>query len=217
MDKTKLKKLIINNKAQLKIELAMKKLDPDEVSWFGRIKETKAGDYLLTDIYFPPQENSAGFVTTDDERFPMWFFNTFIKKGIQNQVRLHGHTHPRFSAFSSGTDTQQFSKLIDEVDDYMIQLIINNRKEVYCKIWTKDGKQTDLEVIFDYTERINRVLDSMCIVKPRKYNYRSKWTKEDRDEEIEYYREHYPEMFDEKGIQTSIFDTPLLGGEDGVK
>lgn len=218
------KKLIIGSKAELKINLAMKALGTLEVSWFGKIKETSKGDFILTDVYFPPQENSAGFVTTKDDEFPKWFFESFVKKDIQNQIRLHGHTHPYFAAQPSGTDIEQFNKLVNEVDNYMIQLIMNNRNEQFCEIWYKDGTTKPLKVIFDYSERINKVLEKVChrkIMTPKKYkSIKPPYPKGldlPEESEDEYYERMAYQYFkdEEKYQQGSLF--PIKGEDNGVK
>lgn len=166
-------KLTVNSKAELKIRLAMKKLGGKEVTWLGKIKETKNGDFILSDIFFPPQENSAAFVTTQDDKFPTWFFETFVKKGTHTSVRLHGHTHPYFATNPSGTDQAQFKEFMEQVDDYMIQMILSNNADPHCQIWYVDGKKEDLELHFEYAEKINKILDEMCIIKgytSAKYN-----------------------------------------------
>lgn len=222
MDK---RKLIISSKAELKIHLAMKKLGSLEVSWFGKIKQTSKGDFMLSDVYFPPQENMGAFVTTKDDEFPQWFFETFVKKGIQNTIRLHGHTHPNFGTSPSGTDIDQFGKFLNEVDDYMIQLIMSNRYEPHCQIWHKEGKREYLKVIFDYSERINKVLDKVCHIQERKVYRRPSSFKtppiepigEMSTEQEEYYNKMMDQYFkDEDNFkQGSLF--PVEGGNNGAK
>lgn len=158
------KKLIVRQKAEIKIKIAMETMGDLEVNWFGKIKK-KDNKFFLEDIYLPPQENSPGFTTTDDEKYPSWFFETFIKRKIQNKIRLHGHTHPTFATFSSGTDTKQFKKLLSEVDDYFIQMILSNRDTPYIRLWTKKDKNKavieEVEIIWEYTEKFSRIVKSM--------------------------------------------------------
>lgn len=153
-----MKKLIINHKAQLKIEIAMKHMRTTEVQWLGRIKETKKGNYVLVDIFFPPQDGSGAFVTTRDDEFPTWFHETFIKKNRHKEIRLHGHTHPYFMTSPSGTDQQQFREFMQQVDDYMIQLILSNTYAPYCEIHYKDSESEKLKVVWDFTDRITKIL-----------------------------------------------------------
>ncbi len=161
-------RLTINNKAELKIKLAMLKLGSREVTWLGKIKVSKNGNYILSDIFFPPQENDFAFVTTQDDKFPTWFFETFVKRGTHTTVRLHGHTHPYFMTNPSGTDQQQFKEFMSQVDDYMIQLILSNTKDPHCELWNVDGTKEKLEVYFEYSEKINKVLEEMCDIEKRK-------------------------------------------------
>lgn len=158
--------LIINNRAELKIKIAMEYMGRNEVSWLGKIK--KIGHrYYLEDVFFPPQENQSAYVTTKDDEYPQWFFKMIIEKGIQNKIRLHGHTHPEFAAFSSGTDTNQFKKLMKELDigDSMVQMILSNKTNPHIQLWTKTDEKTastkDMKVKWNYTEKITRILENV--------------------------------------------------------
>lgn len=158
--------LIINNRAELKIKIAMEHMKRREVSWLGKIKNI-GHRYYLEDVFFPPQENQTAFVTTKDDEYPQWFFKMFIQKGIQNKIRLHGHTHPEFAAFSSGTDTDQFKKLMKELDigDSMVQMILSNKTGPHIQLWTKTDEKTattvDMKVKWNYTEKITRILEEV--------------------------------------------------------
>jgi hypothetical protein len=150
-------KLYIKEKAELKIRLTMAYGGRFETSWFGIIKKFK-NDFMLTNILVPPQENRPAFVTTKDDEFPKWFFDFVVKKGLSQHVRLHGHTHPTFAPTPSGTDVDQFKKLLEEVDDYFIQLILNNDLEFTCLLHVKGEKPIPIPIIFEYGKKMNKVL-----------------------------------------------------------
>jgi len=156
-------------KSELKIRAAMDIMGNYEVSWFGVIVETREKDtFKLIDIMFPPQINRPTFVETDDERYPKWYFDTFIKNNNPKLVRLHGHTHPNFGVSPSGTDVQQFKQIMEEVSDFYIQFIINNSMDVYCMYHDKkEDKQFEMEVEFTFSKTLNNVLNN--VVKKETY------------------------------------------------
>lgn len=154
-------KLIIKNKAELKIRIALQYMKDIEVSWFGQIYVDSNGNYVLKDVFFPPQENNPAHVTTKDDEYPKWFFNNFTKTGIAKQIRLHGHTHPRMKPNPSGIDIDQFTKLMDQVDDYMIQLIMRNIDDCNAWIWSPENKAYPMEIVFDYKKKFDKVLEKV--------------------------------------------------------
>ena len=173
-----------------------------EVSWFGVIVKTnKENTFRLIDIMFPPQICKNTFVETDDEKFSEWYYKTFIKNNNPFMVRLHGHTHPFFAATPSGTDVNQFKQIMEEVDDYYIQLIINNDMDTYCVYHDKEsGKQFDMYVKFEFTEKLEKILDEVVTI-PEEYVYSrvnlfNYYLAEGPIDETEYVWEGF-DMFDE--------------------
>jgi|AntRauTorckE6833_2_1112554.scaffolds.fasta_scaffold05763_2 hypothetical protein len=153
--------LLISVKAQQKMETAMGYMGDYEVMWLGIIKKLKAKKYVLKDVLFPPQENKPSHVETKDDEFPSWFFKNIVKKNNHTNIRLHGHTHPVFATNPSGIDDQQFKEFINEVDDYMIQLIMSNTHQPYCMIHYKDGRREDVKIEFEYKNKITRILNKV--------------------------------------------------------
>lgn len=154
--------LIINMKSELKIRSALTIMENYEVSWFGIIKKINETTYKLIDIMFPPQENKPTFVTTKDSDYPKWYFDTFVKNGNPNLVRLHGHTHPNFGTNPSGTDIQQFKQIKNEVNDFYIQFIINNKLDTFCLLHDiENDKEDNMKVVFEFTEKLKNILDKV--------------------------------------------------------
>src|SRR5690606_15493157 len=144
------RKLTIDIIPELQIKQALELMAGNEVSWYGIIDE-EGDNFRLTQIEFPPQENSPTFVTTNDEKLPAWQFEKFISKQLANKVRLHGHTHPSFGVTPSATDMAQFNTLMQEVP-YMIQFIINKQLQITCILYTSSTKMAEpLEVIWGST------------------------------------------------------------------
>jgi hypothetical protein len=150
--------LYVKEKAELKIRLTMTYGDTFETSWFGVVQKY-GKNYLLKNILIPPQENERSFVTTKDDEYPQWFFEQVIKKNLSSQIRLHGHTHPTFAVFPSGTDVQQFNELLTQVDDFFIQMILNNKMEYICLLHIKGQKEPiKMEIIFEYGKKMEKIL-----------------------------------------------------------
>ena len=125
--------------------------------WFGEIIINKKGNYILKDVHFPPQENSPGLVTTHDKKFPKWFFEQFTKKGLNKTIRLYGHTHPYFSTSPSSTDLRHAVELLEQTNDYALQMILSNNSEPTCRLYTPKG-YTNVSIIWNYTLKIKKIL-----------------------------------------------------------
>jgi len=154
-------KLIINPKAELKIRIAMKHAKEYEIMWFGEIYKNKSGNFILKDVLFPPQMNQPAYVETDDDKFPEWMFKQIAKKGKSKDIRLHAHTHPTFPTNPSPTDIKHIDVMINEVDDYYIQMILSNTHKPYCVYHkkTKDGYTTEkLPIVWNYTLKIKKIM-----------------------------------------------------------
>lgn len=136
----------------------------------------------MRDVLFPPQENYGAFVTSNDKEYPSWFFENITRKELSSSIRLHGHTHPYFNTNPSGTDIDQFTDMMDQVDNYMIQLILSNSQDPHCALWTRAEDGTILvsrvNISWQFEEKMYRVLEKVTQkVKPRPYNYKLKVTK----------------------------------------
>ena len=153
-------KLVISARAKIKMDTAIDFMGHLEVTGIGIIKRISDKKYILTDMMFPPQENEAAFVTTKDDEFPQWFFEYIIKKEMHTSARLHFHTHPRFGTRPSGTDVQQFVEFMDQVDDYMIQLIVSGNRayKPFCMIHYVDGRKEQMEIEYEYQDKVIPIL-----------------------------------------------------------
>ena len=64
--------------------------------------------------------------------------------------------------FPSGTDMAEIKKVLEEVDDYYIQMIINNRLETYLKYHDKKtGEVIDMKIEFKIQKEIAEKLDKV--------------------------------------------------------
>lgn len=109
-----------------------------EFQFMGTVKKEN-NDYIIEDILLVPNEKcSATYCETDDAKYPEWLNKTFPEAKDRKKLRLHGHSHVNMQTNPSGTDEQQIMKLIDMVDDYFIQLIINHKQENTVNIYNKE-------------------------------------------------------------------------------
>lgn len=105
-----------------------------EIAWHGVV--TKKDDaYTVEDILVYPQTVTSATVETDDEEYAKWMNsidnNTFPK------LRLQGHSHVNFTATPSGTDTNYYNKLLNNLskDDYYIFFIMNKSNKYWINIY----------------------------------------------------------------------------------
>lgn len=96
--------------------------------------------YTIQDIKLIPQEsNSGAYCETDDDRYPAWLHENFPTVQDKMKVRLNGHSHVNMAVNPSGTDDNNIEKMMQYVDDYFIQLIINRRQEIKINLWDKEA------------------------------------------------------------------------------
>lgn len=106
-----------------------------EVMFFGELSTEDGLTYNVDSMNFPPQNNYGAYVDTVDGKYELWMFEQ-VKKG--KKFPLHVHTHPDFSAYSSGVDEKQFKEYIEdnEGNPFVVQLIVSNpRKGRYFIRW----------------------------------------------------------------------------------
>lgn len=109
-----------------------------EIMFYGELtnSEEDPDTYVVSGMNFPPQQNYGGYVETVDGAYEPWIFNEIILKG--KKIPMQAHTHPDFSAFSSGTDERQIKQYIEDNvgNPFVIQLIVSNpRKGRYFVRW----------------------------------------------------------------------------------
>lgn len=114
-----------------------------EFMFIGVVEKITANDakiYTIKDIKLIPQEsNSGAYCETDDDRYPAWLHETFPTIEDKKKVRLNGHSHVNMAVNPSGVDNANIEKMMQYVDDYFIQLIINRRHEIKINLWDKES------------------------------------------------------------------------------
>lgn len=97
-----------------------------EIAWHGIVEKTER-ELVITDIMMYPQTATAATVDADEDTYSNWIVQNHK---IINKIRMQGHSHVNMSCFASGTDSDSFKKLLTQVKDFYIFLIVNKRWEM---------------------------------------------------------------------------------------
>lgn len=146
------KKIIFDLNLSKEFEEVFKAADGKEVMFFGVIEEDDENIYNVKSIDFPPQKNFGAYVETVDGEYEKWAFERVLEG---KKFLLHVHTHPNFSAFSSGTDERQMNQYIKDAEGnpFVVQLIVSNpRLNNYFIRWfnLEDDTFEEPEVTFTF-------------------------------------------------------------------
>lgn len=121
---------------QLGIFMSSTHAQTKEFLFLGYV-DRKEKEFTIQEFFLVPQDKCSGaYCETDDERYPDWVAKN-IPINKRKLLRVHGHSHVNMMTNPSGTDDIQLTRLIDEVDDYFIQLIINHNMNYKVNVWLK--------------------------------------------------------------------------------
>lgn len=151
-------KVIYSSKAlkQLKTFMSSTHARTYEFLFLGYV-ERKDMSFFIKEFFLVPQAKcSATYCETDDDRYPDWIAKN-IPMNKRNKLRIHGHSHVNMMTSPSGVDNTQLTRLIDEVDDYFVQLIINHQMNYTVNIWLKK-ENIVIENATQYLEINNYIL-----------------------------------------------------------
>lgn len=93
-----------------------------EVGWHGLATRVKDG-YLIRDIILFPQTVTAATVQTDDDEYVNWLNS--LSDADFDMLRFHGHSHVNMGVSPSGVDTTYYSRVLTDVKDFYIFMILN--------------------------------------------------------------------------------------------
>lgn len=108
-----------------------------EFGFMGEI-ERNGIDYIVTKLHILPQKTTSAYFETDDDKYPEWLGKTFPKPEDRRKLRLQAHSHVNMATSPSGVDDTQIRKMIDNVKDYFIQLIINHKMDNTVNLYSKE-------------------------------------------------------------------------------
>lgn len=128
-------RIVFNKELSEEFDYVFRAANGKEIMFFGELSTEDGLTYNVDSMNFPPQNNYGAYVDTVDGKYELWMFEQ-VKKG--KKFPLHVHTHPDFSAYSSGVDEKQFKEYIEdnEGNPFVVQLIVSNpRKGRYFVRW----------------------------------------------------------------------------------
>lgn len=136
-----------------------------EFMYIGEIEHIKEHNtYVLKNVELIPQvKNSSAYCESDDDKYPIWLQEKYPIKD-RKYVRFHGHSHVNMATGPSGTDTQAIYKMMQYVDDFFIQFIMNLKKDYTLNIYNKE-----LNLIYNNVT-YNIITEQGYLVDPKTYN-----------------------------------------------
>lgn len=145
--------VFITNTAQDKMD-ALVDSCATEIAWHGLVKKetTKQGDvYTIYDIIVYPQVATGGTVEAVDN-VGMWYMEQ--PDEVFNFIRMQGHSHVGMAVLPSGTDTNYYNRLLTQVDDYYIFMILNKRNSIYIELHDVANGiiYEEADILLDYEE-----------------------------------------------------------------
>ena len=127
------------------------KLAKGEVAWHGFV-ERKEDTFNIYDIAVYPQKANPAFVTSADVDYITWMNS--IPDEEFNNMRMQGHSHVNMQVQPSATDLGYYNKMLDQITDYYIFMIVNKRNDI--NLWLVD-KENNLvyhkeDIISDWSK-----------------------------------------------------------------
>ena len=120
-----------------------------EVGWHGLVKHFPDKNfYFIYDIIVYPQQVSGANVTTDDKEYGEWLHKE-LDDNTFNNLRFQGHSHVNMSTTPSGTDTQMYNDILQNLHtgDFYIFAILNKKGD--SNYWIYDFKNN---IIFEHKD-----------------------------------------------------------------
>lgn len=108
-----------------------------EVAVHGTIYREPSNDleiatFFVDDIFVYPQEVTAAFAEATDD-YGDWLAH--LPDEVFHHLRFQAHSHVLMSVSPSGVDTTFYSKIVADVKDFYVFMILNKRAEVWCEIY----------------------------------------------------------------------------------
>lgn len=88
--------------------------------------------FFVDDIFVYPQEAAAATVESNDEKYGPWLSQ--LPDAVFNNLRFQAHSHVNMGVRPSGTDEAFYSKLLLDVQDFYIFMIINKSMCTWAQI-----------------------------------------------------------------------------------
>lgn len=138
-DQMKLPRVIIPSDVFTKMVFLVSQCS-GEVGWNCTVRRSEDDDsinYLLDEVFIPPQTVTGSTVDTDYEEFEKWFMS--IPADKINYLKMQCHSHVNMGVSPSGVDTKNQNDIVNTLKDneFYIFMIMNKKLEKYCIIYDK--------------------------------------------------------------------------------
>lgn len=133
-----------------------------EIAWHGLARRDDEGKYTITDVVVYPQVVTGATVNTDQEKYQMWLYE--LPDEVFPQVRAQCHSHVNMSTSPSGTDTNYYDQIVEQLgdEDFYIFMILNKRRDIFVNIYDKKYnvmyESKDVTVSKRYDDEIDNLL-----------------------------------------------------------
>lgn len=156
---------------------------PDEIAWFGLVRDNDRGLLIVDDIVVPEQEVSSHDVDYDMESIHKWMEENPNDVG---RLRYFGHSHGSHGVFLSKTDKDDFIEMMKQTGVPYIACYVGNRKgEEMCQveIFEIAGKKLTFAIEAELRTTIPQTIldwvDNEVSEKVSKKTYIQSWKKGD--------------------------------------
>lgn len=101
--------------------------------------EETSQKYTIDEFVIPPQtDNTGAFVTTHDTEYPKWLYT--LSREERLRLKCHLHTHPGMSVSPSSVDDNMIKDKVENIDDFYIRVIINQKFETKVDLFDIKNK-----------------------------------------------------------------------------
>jgi len=121
----------------------------EEVSWYGTVRITPYGNYLIDEVFLPKQEVSATQTEISTEGLALLGQDLIDNRpnGVEtaNRLRFWGHSHVNMGTSPSPQDDTQMGKFSEDGCQWFIRGILNKlgRMEFTIYLWEAGVKIAD--------------------------------------------------------------------------
>jgi hypothetical protein len=103
-----------------------------ECAWHGVVERT-GNLFKIVDILVYPQQATAATVESHDEKYGPW--TQQLSDEVFFKLRMQGHSHVNFGVSPSVTDSRFYEKLLENIKDYYIFIIMNKKQKIWANIY----------------------------------------------------------------------------------
>lgn len=148
--------IYILDSAWLKIQMLVKE-NSGEVAWHCLVEKHTDNRYLIYDVLVFPQEVTGTTADGVDGDYEMWVAT--LPDEQFDYMRCHMHSHVNMGVTPSGVDENYYSKLMTQVSDYYITMIINKAGNYHLRFYDKENNIMWSELEFIICNKDGRTYD----------------------------------------------------------